>query len=376
MKVDKKYCFYCQTELKTKNIEGRDRLYCKSCKLVIYENPIPSTGIVLINKKEEILLVKRAVPPSVGEWCLPGGFLEIDENVLQCSIRELKEETGLSGLNPFEFGSFLSRNPFYKSVLVVGILMGDYRGWLKAGDDAQEAAFFPFDQKPKLAFKSHEELFKQGLKVWQKNYRENSLSRHKLLNIDCFGAYVITSNEHVKIAAEACAGGAKVVQYRDKNTSKRKIMEHSKEIRRITNEYKSCFIINDYIDIALSVGADGIHLGQDDLPITAARKIVGPDVIIGISTHSLEQALSAVKSGADYIGCGPLYQTPTKADYTPVGLDLIKEVLRKVSIPVVAIGGITLERIKILKQAGIKNFAMVRGYQKNTKQVVEYINSL
>jgi thiamine-phosphate pyrophosphorylase len=191
-----------------------------------------------------------------------------------------------------------------------------------------------------------------------------------------FGAYVITSGDHVKIAREACEGGAKVVQYRDKTSTKQEMLKIADEIRKITKEYNSLFIVNDFIDIALMSGADGVHLGQDDVPLFRARKITPDDFIIGISTHSLEQAIDEEKAGADYIGIGPVFGTPTKEEYNPIGLSCVREVLRSVSIPVVAIGGIDIGTIKELVEIGVQNVAMVRAFQEKTGEKVKKTNFL
>ncbi len=194
--------------------------------------------------------------------------------------------------------------------------------------------------------------------------------------ISHFGAYVITSGDHVKIAREACEGGAKVVQYRDKTSTKQEVLKIADEIRKITKEYNSLFIVNDFIDIARMSGADGIHLGQVDVPILRAREITPDNFIIGISTHSLEQAIDAEKAGADYIGIGPVFSTPTKEKYNPIGLSCVREVLRSVGIPVVAIGGIDIETIKELVEIGVQNVAMVRAFQEKTLEKVKKTNFL
>jgi thiamine-phosphate pyrophosphorylase len=191
-----------------------------------------------------------------------------------------------------------------------------------------------------------------------------------------FGAYVITSEDHIKVTREACRGGARVIQYRDKNSNPRKMLEVSDKIREITIEFNSLFIVNDFIDIALMSGADGVHLGQDDVPILRARKMTPDNFIIGISTHSLEQATNAEKAGADYIGIGPVFSTPTKEKYSPIGLSIVEEVIRNVKIPVVAIGGLDLDNISELSGIGVENVAMVRAFQENTGEKVKKVNFL
>lgn len=191
-----------------------------------------------------------------------------------------------------------------------------------------------------------------------------------------FGIYVITSKDHVKIAAEACEGGARIVQYRDKNSGRNEMLRIAEEIRAITEENNVLFIVNDFIDIALLSGADGVHLGQDDIPLEKARGIAPDNFIIGISTHSLPQAVEAQDRGADYIGIGPVFDTPTKKTYKPIGLSTVKEVVSGVNIPVVAIGGLNLENIGQLVKIGVKNVAMVREFQENTAKKVKKANFL
>ena len=164
----------------------------------------------------------------------------------------------------------------------------------------------------------------------------------------------------VYAAREAVAGGADVIQLRDKESEAREVVEAGRQIRKAVGRDKAVFIVNDRPDIALAVGADGVHLGQDDLPVTAARSILGKDKIIGLSTHSLEQASVAQNSGADYIGVGPVFSTPTKPGYKAVGLELIKKVKQINGIPFVAIGGIDDSNIDDVVAAGSIRVAVVR----------------
>jgi thiamine-phosphate diphosphorylase len=146
--------------------------------------------------------------------------------------------------------------------------------------------------------------------------------------------------------------GVTWIQYRDKERSRREVYEESLKLRRSTKDFNAVFIINDYSDIASAVGADGVHLGQDDLPIREARKIMGEDKIIGISTHSLEQAMDAERDGADYIGFGPIFHTITKDAGSAKGVEMLYEIKKQVHLPVVAIGGIKLENIRLVLGAG------------------------
>ncbi len=363
-----KYCSICGSELSVRPMDGRSRKYCERCKKPVYENPIPATAAVCFDESGKILLVKRGVEPNIGEWCLPGGFLEIDETPEEGSLRELKEETGLVG----EIVNFVknerSPSPFYSSVIVMGYEIRIIGGSVRAGDDSTEVHFFELDKLPEIAFQSHINILDSVVKNERFDIRKNILKQA--------GAYVITSGDHISIAKEACRGGAKIIQYRDKRSSMKDKLRIAKEIKQITRQTKTLFIVNDNIDLAVLSGADGVHLGQDDLSVKEARKIVPGNFIIGKSTHSLDQAIKAESDGADYIGVGPIFKTPTKKDYIPVGVDLAKEVFSRVKIPIVAIGGLNGENIEPLVDFGLTNFAMVREFQQNTVENIKKINSI
>jgi thiamine-phosphate pyrophosphorylase len=134
--------------------------------------------------------------------------------------------------------------------------------------------------------------------------------------------------------------GIKWVQLRDKESSRLVIYKAARLLKTLTQANNITLIINDYVDIAAAIDADGVHLGQDDLPLHEARKILGNSKIIGISTHNLDQAIKAQQDGADYIGFGPIYKTATKKAGPPKGTDSIKELAKHIHIPIVAIGGI------------------------------------
>jgi thiamine-phosphate pyrophosphorylase len=174
-----------------------------------------------------------------------------------------------------------------------------------------------------------------------------------------FKLYVITGESFhpgrplLEVMEQAIIGGADIIQLRDKSSSKRDILIKARGLRELTRRYGVTFIVNDHIDIALAVDADGIHLGQDDLPIAEARKIVGPDKWIGISTHAIEEAREAEREGADYIGVGPVFETKSKVDVVaPVSTDYVFQVAAEIKIPFVAIGGIKLHNIDQVLDAG------------------------
>ena len=161
----------------------------------------------------------------------------------------------------------------------------------------------------------------------------------------------------------ACRGGADLIQLRSKTLTDSELCRLGLKMREITERQRKLFFVNDRPDIAILVSADGVHLGQDDLPLTEVRtlfKRAGIFARIGKSTHQMDQALAAEKEGADYIGVGPVFATPTKPHYQPAGLEFVKQASLAVSIPVVAIGGIDEKNVDLVLNAGAKRIAVVR----------------
>ncbi|MBD2872561.1 thiamine phosphate synthase [Paenibacillus arenilitoris] len=180
-----------------------------------------------------------------------------------------------------------------------------------------------------------------------------------------FRLYVITAEANhpgrslVDVMERTLIGGAQIVQLRNKTGSRAEVLEQARSLRALTRKYGVPFIINDYPDIVLETDADGVHLGQEDLPIGEARRLLGPDRMIGISTHSLDQALKAEREGADYIGVGPVYPTDTKPGRKAVTTSYVTEAARHVTIPFVAIGGITLGNVDRVLDAGARRICAV-----------------
>jgi thiamine-phosphate pyrophosphorylase len=168
------------------------------------------------------------------------------------------------------------------------------------------------------------------------------------------------SYSHVDLTRLAIAGGADTIQLRQKTGTTREMIEVAREMKRVCAAAGVTFIVNDRVDVAIAAEADGVHLGQDDFPIQLARTLLGGDRVIGGSAGTLEEALKCQSEGADYVGCGPVYPTTSKHDAGPAsGLSLLKQVMARVSLPVIAIGGITAENAPEVMAAGIHGIAVI-----------------
>jgi thiamine-phosphate pyrophosphorylase len=176
--------------------------------------------------------------------------------------------------------------------------------------------------------------------------------------------YVVTTAAHAParvadVVRAACAGGAGVVQLRRKGDAGLETLRLAERCRRITGDAGVLLVVNDRLDVAMACDADGVHLGQDDLPLDAARRL-WPGRLAGRSTHSLDQARAAEREGADYIGVGPVYATPTKPGRAAVGLELVAQVATVVRIPWFAIGGVDSTTVAAVVGAGAQRVAVVR----------------
>lgn len=158
---------------------------------------------------------------------------------------------------------------------------------------------------------------------------------------------------------KALKGGATFIQLREKELMESAFLKEAKAIKELCARYQVPFVINDRVDIALTSDADGVHVGQQDMEVGLVRRKLGPDKIIGVSAQTVEQALLAEKQGADYLGVGAVFSTNTKPDAAEVSFDTLKAICQAVSIPVIAIGGISLENVGELKDSGIAGAAVV-----------------
>lgn len=185
------------------------------------------------------------------------------------------------------------------------------------------------------------------------------LSRCRLYGI--LDLSYVDSLEVGKVAEQLIAGGVDLLQLRAKAHPAAQIAELAADLHRIAAAREVPLIINDHPEIARLVPSEGVHVGQDDLPIAEAREIAGPNCLVGKSTHSVDQAIRAFYEGADYIGFGPIFPTPTKPDYSPVGLEEIRKVYEAVRIPIFCIGGIKLDNLPEVIEAGARRVVIVSG---------------
>jgi len=195
------------------------------------------------------------------------------------------------------------------------------------------------------------------------------------------GLYFITSSDfgrtHEELAEAVLKAGVRFIQFREKSMSARQMFSVAKKLRKLTWDYSATLIINDRIDLALAVDADGVHLGQDDLPYEVAREMF--DGIIGVSTHSVEEAKKAEKF-ADYISAGPVFKTTTKEDAKePIGIEGLRRIVSSVKMPVVAIGGINKFNIEDVLKTGVKGVAVISAIansqnpEKSAKELLEIV---
>ncbi|MDP3919370.1 MAG: thiamine phosphate synthase [Candidatus Omnitrophota bacterium] len=198
-----------------------------------------------------------------------------------------------------------------------------------------------------------------------------------------FRVYAVTSlrcedDWQLRDIESAYRGGADIVQLRSKTLSDAVLFRLGLQVRKIADRFGKLYFVNDRLDLALGTGADGLHVGQDDLPVSVIRNLfarAGRELLIGKSTHSYEQAVATAEENVDYIGVGPIFETPTKPDYKAVGLSVIQRVTLDVDIPIVAIGGIDETNLKQVLDAGARRVAVVRGIfgQKDVENAVRKI---
>ncbi|AMW31825.1 MULTISPECIES: thiamine phosphate synthase [Arthrospira] len=206
-----------------------------------------------------------------------------------------------------------------------------------------------------------------GAAVKQMRYRVYTLESNLLAygrhqTLQRANLYLVTSPSErlMSVVEAALQGGLKVVQYRDKDTDDHQRWKNARQLCQLCHRYNALFLVNDRVDIAIAVNADGVHLGQQDLPIAVAKQLLGPQKIVGKSTTNPEEMKLAIAEGADYIGVGPVYATPTKPDKQAAGLEYVRHATRHASVPWFAIGGINMNNFDDVLMAGATRVAVVR----------------
>jgi thiamine-phosphate pyrophosphorylase len=204
-------------------------------------------------------------------------------------------------------------------------------------------------------------------------------------NLD-LSLYLVTDKsddveKFLKTIEEAIKGGASVVQIREKTADTLDFYNLALKVKEITTKYNVPLIINDRVDVALAIDADGVHVGQSDMPCDVTRRLIGEDKILGVSAATIDEAQKAQKDGADYIGTGAVFPTQTKDDAPKITKDDLKEIVKSIDIPVVAIGGISLENAHELKDTGIAGLSVVSAImssdnpKKSSEELLEIFNS-
>ena len=198
---------------------------------------------------------------------------------------------------------------------------------------------------------------------------KSNLANARLYGIMDLG--YVERGDAAHVVEQMIEGGVDLIQLRGKNKSMGELLDLAAELHELAAKFSTPVIVNDYAEIARAAPVEGVHVGQDDDSIEVARQKAGREILIGKSTHSLEQARAAQAEGADYIGFGPIFATPTKPDYAPIGLENIKRVHEEVNLPIFCIGGININTLQSVLDAGAKRVVMVSALLK-AQNVVDY----
>jgi thiamine-phosphate diphosphorylase len=341
--------------------------------------PVAGAAVVCLNG-DSVLLVRRGREPNKGRWSFPGGKIEAGETAREAAARETREETGLrvSVLDVIDVYDAIFP-PFHYCV-------ADYLAVPEGGtallpqSDVLDARWVPFAELGAY------DLTPAMVRVldrarWLLTVRETAppclgmeaseavpagISTRSALRGRVRGLYVITDErlfserKHLEIARAALEGGAGVIQLRDKHADAGELLPVAREMRRLCRLRGALLIVNDRVDLAVAAGADGVHLGQTDLPVREARKLLGKEKLIGVSVENGEQVRKAGRDGADYLGVGAVYGSATKNDAgDAVGPGQVLRFRGLTSLPLVAIGGITLERVPEVMAAGADAVAVI-----------------
>ena len=176
---------------------------------------------------------------------------------------------------------------------------------------------------------------------------------------------ILEGRDFYKCIEDALKAGVTTIQLREKNADGKEFLEKAYKLRELTKKYNAMFIINDRVDIAILCDADGVHVGQSDIDAKSVRKLIGKDKVVGVSTRTIDEARKALEDGADYIGVGAMFNTSTKKDAKIVSFDTLKDIKNTVNIPLVCIGGISLDNIGMFDDINVDGFAVISAILKH-----------
>jgi len=339
--------------------------------------PVPGAAVVCL-RGDEVLLVQRGTEPNRGRWSFPGGKINPGETARQTAAREALEETGLrvhvldvvdvydAIFPPYHYcvADYLAVPMDAAEPVACGDAM-DAR-WVSAARipeyDLTDAMLRVLDRARWLLAARAGAPPSLGMEPEAVPPAGVATPHRQRVR----GLYVVTDDTlslgrgHVELARAALQGGARVVQLRDKRRDAGDLLPIAREMAALCRAAGALFIVNDRVDLAAACGADGVHLGQTDLPVAEARKLLGPDRLVGISVENAEQVRAAEAAGADYLGVGAIYGSLSKTDAgEAVGPEQIRRFREVSALPIVAIGGITRERLAEVRAAGADSVAVI-----------------
>lgn len=341
--------------------------------------PVPGAAVVCLYH-DQVLLVQRDREPNRGRWSFPGGRIEPGETARDAAARETLEETGIRVRVLDVVDVYDAIFPPFHYCVTDYLAVPEQHADPHPGSDAMNVRWVPFED---VADYDLTEAMLQVLERarWMLSVRDEAppslgidleavapagVQGRKALRERVRGLYVITDDtlspgrSHVEIARAALEGGADVIQLRDKRRDAGELLPIARELRELCASFGALFFVNDRVDLAVAADADGVHLGQTDLPVREARLILGPEKLIGVSVENEAQVEEAEAEGADYLGVGAIFGSTTKVDAgEAVGTAQLRRFRKITELPLVAIGGITEERLAPVFAAGADAAAVI-----------------
>ncbi len=327
-----------------------------------------------------VLLAQRGQEPNRGRWSFPGGKVEAGETARAAAEREALEETGLRVQVLEVVDVYDAIFPPYHYTVTDFLAVPAADAEPRAAGDSMDARWVPFEEVARYEITEAMQRVLDRAR-WLLSVRSGAppalgmdvsgvapagIHPRSARRARVCGLYVITDESlapgrsHLELARAALAGGARVIQLRDKRRDAGELLPAAREIGALCRAANALFIVNDRVDLALAAEADGVHLGQTDLPVPVARRLLGEERLVGVSVEDPEQVRQAERDGADYLGVGAIYGSTTKLDAGgAVGLEQLRRFAAETRLPLVAIGGITLDRIPEVRAAGARSVAVI-----------------